>query len=86
FLLPIDPANEKPILGVKSEKIYQEVLKTKSLKKNQLYLIDNQEELFEKLLLYLKKNDVVIFAGPGKIAALPHKFINFLKRQNEKKF
>lgn len=86
FLLPIDPANEKPILGVKSEKIYQEVLKTKSLKKNQLYLINNQEELFEKLLLLLKKNDVVIFAGPGKIAALPHKFINFLKRQNEKNF
>ncbi|MDD5760603.1 MAG: UDP-N-acetylmuramate--L-alanine ligase [Candidatus Pacebacteria bacterium] len=86
FLLPIDPANEKPIPGVKSEKIYQEVLKTKSLKKNQLYLANNSSELFEKLLLFLKKGDVIIFAGPGKIATLPHKFINFLKRQNEKKF
>lgn len=83
FLLPIDPANEKPIKGVDSKKIYRQILKNNSLKKKQLYLVDNPTELFKNLLMFLKKNDVLLFVGPGKIANLPHKFINFFKK-NEK--
>jgi len=81
FLLPLDPSNEKPIKGVESKRIYQEILKNNCLNKNKLYLIENQSELFEKLLLFLKKNDVILFTGPGKISNLPPKFINFIKRK-----
>jgi len=84
FLLPIDPANEKPIPGVTSEKIYRQILKTGFFKKDDLHLTKSQEELFENLSLFFKKGDVIIFAGPGKIANLPHQFINFLKRKNAK--
>jgi len=61
FLLPIDPSNEKPIKGVESRKIFQEILK--------------------KLILFLKKGDVILFAGPGRISNLPPRFINLAKRK-----
>ena len=82
FLLPVDSAGEKPIKGVNSEKIYKEILKTKSLKKNKVHFIEDtkNEEFFLKDLLKLKKrNDVFLFTGPGKIANIPPKFINLLK-------
>jgi UDP-N-acetylmuramate--alanine ligase len=81
FLLPIDPSNEKPIKGVESKKIFQEILKSKSLNKSKVHLIENQSELFQKLIKLLKKGDIVLFAGPGKISNLPSKFINFVKRK-----
>ena len=85
FLLPIDPANEKPIKKINSQKIYEQILKHKSLKTTQLYLIKNSEELFKQLIMLLKKNDVLIFTGPGKIANLPQKFIKFYKKNEKNK-
>ena len=83
FLLPIDPANEKPIKGIDEKIIYEQILKQKTLKKTQIHLNNDSSELFKNLYGILKKNDVVIFTGPGKIANLPYQFINFLKK-NEK--
>ena len=65
------------------EKIYKEILKIKSLNKNKIHFIEDaeSEESFLKNLLKLKKkNDVFLFTGPGKIANIPPKFINLLKK------
>ncbi len=83
FLLQLDSSNEKPIKGINSEKIYKEILKIKSLNKNKIHFIEDaeSEESFLKNLLKLKKkNDVFLFTGPGKIANIPPKFINLLKK------
>jgi len=83
FLLPLDSSNEKPIKGINSKKIYKEILKIKSLNKNKIHFIEDakSEESFLKNLLKLKKkNDVFLFTGPGKIANIPPKFINLLKK------
>ena len=81
FLLPLDPSNERPVKGIGSKTIFQEILKNHVLNKKNLYLIENQSELFGKLLLFSKKGDVILFTGPGKISTLPPKFINFIKRK-----
>ena len=83
FLLPIDPANEKPIKGIDEKIIYEQILKQKTLKKTQVHLNNELSELFKNLYGILKEDDVIIFTGPGKIANLPYQFINFLKK-NEK--
>lgn len=80
FLLPLDPANEKPIKGIDSEKIYKEIIRTKSLNKNRLYLVKSEASLLKNLLKIQKKNDVFLFTGPGKIANLPKKFIRLFKK------
>ena len=87
FLLPIDSAGEKPIKGVSSEKIYKEILKTKSLNKNKIHFIEEtktEESFLRDLLGLKKKNDVFLFTGPGKIASIPPKFINLLKSYEKK--
>jgi len=83
FLLPLDSSNEKPIKGINSEKIYEEILKIKSLNKNKIHFIEdtkNEESFLKDLLKLKKKNDVFLFTGPGKIANIPPKFINLLKK------
>ena len=86
FLLPLDSSNEKPIKGINSEKIYKEILKIKSLNKNKIHFEDteNEESFLKDLLKLKKKNDVFLFAGPGKIANIPPKFINSLKKYERK--
>jgi UDP-N-acetylmuramate--alanine ligase len=84
FLLPIDSAGEKPIKGVDSTKIYKEIMRTKTLNKNQLYLIKNERSFLKNLLKFKRNGDVFLFAGPGKIANLPEKFIHSLKKYEKK--
>jgi len=79
FLLPIDTANEKPIKGINSEKIYKEIIKTKALEKNKIHLVKDKNSLLKNLCEFKKNGDVFLFTGPGRIANLPHKFINLLK-------
>jgi len=80
FLLPLDSSNEKPIKGINSKKIYKEILKKKTLSKNQLYLVENEESFLKNLFKFKKNGDVFLFTGPGKIANLPKKFIRLLKK------
>jgi len=87
FLLPLDSSNEKPIKGINSKTIYKEILKIKSLNKNKIHFIEgtkSEESLLKDLLKLKKKNDVFLFTGPGKIANLPPKFINLLKKYERK--
>ncbi len=79
FLLPLDSSNEKPIKRINSEKIYKEILKTKTLSKNKLHLVKNESSFLRNLFKFQKDGDVFLFAGPGKIANLPPQFINLLK-------
>jgi len=86
FLLPIDSAGEKSIKGVSSEKIYKEIIKTKSLNKNKIYFIEdteNEESFLKDLLEFQKNGDVFLFTGPGKIANIPKKFIHFRKYERK---
>jgi len=80
FLLPLDSSNEKPIKGINSEKIYKEILKKRTLSKNKLYLVENEESFLKNLFKFKKNGDVFLFTGPGKIANLPKKFIRLLKK------
>src|SRR5680860_364308 len=80
FLLPLDSSNEKPIKGINSEKIYKEILKKRTLSKNQLYLVKDEKSFLKNLFKFKKNGDVFLFTGPGKIANLPKKFIHLLKK------
>jgi len=80
FLLPLDSSNEKPIRGINSRKIYEEILNKKTLSKNKLYLVGNEESFLKNLFKFKKNGDVFLFVGPGKIANLPKKFICLLKK------
>ncbi|HZI95589.1 MAG TPA: UDP-N-acetylmuramate--L-alanine ligase [Candidatus Paceibacterota bacterium] len=80
FLLPLDSSNEKPIKGINSEKIYKEILKKRTLSKNQLYLVKDEKSFLKNLFKFKKNGDVFLFTGPGKIANLPKKFIRLLKK------
>ena len=80
FLLPLDSSNEKPLKGINSAKIYKEILKKKTLSKDKLYLVENEESFLKNLFKFKKNGDVFLFTGPGKIANLPKKFIRLLKK------
>lgn len=85
FLLPIDTANEKPIIGVDSGKIYRAVKRKKALPDRSVYLIKDPTEFLSDLVKFKKKGDVFLFAGPGSIARLPEKFIYLLKKHESRK-
>ena len=80
FLLPLDSSNEKPIKGIDSEKIYEEILKKRTLSKNKLHFVEDRKSFLKNLFKFKKNGDVFLFTGPGKIANLPKKFIRLLKK------
>jgi len=73
FLLEIDPSNEKNYYSVSSQKILKEILKNNYLKKEKVKLVD-YSTLEKEIFKIIKKNDVLIFMGPGKIGNFLLKF------------
>jgi len=49
FLLPLDSSNEKPIKGINSRKIYEEILNKKTLSKNKLHFVEDEESFLKNL-------------------------------------
>ncbi|MGE4554519.1 MAG: UDP-N-acetylmuramate--L-alanine ligase [Candidatus Paceibacterota bacterium] len=74
FLLEIDSANEKNYYGISSEKILKEILKKKYLSPLKIKL-SSYQFLEKEILKILRKNDVLIFMGPGKIGSFASLFI-----------
>ncbi len=62
FLLPVYPAGEKKIKGVKSKLIYDEIKKIKK----EVYLV-NEKNLEEKIKKILKKGDLLVSLGAGDV-------------------
>lgn len=75
-LLDIYPAREKPIEGITSELILNELTKSG---KNVKYFKSGNEAL-DFLNLSVSGNDVLVFQGAGDITLLCEKFINQLKK------
>ena len=78
-MLPIDSASEINSFNVSSEIIRNEIIKKNYLALNQVFLID-YPDLENKIFNLLKKEDVLIFIGPGKIANYVVYFIKKLKK------
>ncbi|MEO0261017.1 MAG: UDP-N-acetylmuramate--alanine ligase, partial [candidate division WOR-3 bacterium] len=62
FLLPIYPAGEKKIKGVKSKLIYDEIKKIKK----EVYLV-NEKNLEERIKKIIKKGDLIVSLGAGDV-------------------
>lgn len=74
--LPIDPADELETLGINAEILYD---KTKVIYKNkEIYYFDKKSAL-DFLMKNIKKEDVIIFMGPGKIKNLVKEFLSEFK-------
>lgn len=83
ILLPLDPANEKPIKNVSSDLIYRAILKKKTKSKNKVLPIKidtPKETLFEILKNIPYQRKAVVFMGPGTISSYAQEFLNYLKR------
>lgn len=76
ILLPIDPADEIDNLGVDTEIIYDEA-KKKYIDKSIFYLDKKSVILFLKDIV--RKEDVIIFMGPGKIKNFVKEFLLEIK-------
>ena len=76
FLLEIDPSNEKNYYSVSSQNISKEILKNNYLRKERVKLVDYLI-LEKEILKIIKKKDVLIFMGPGKIGNF---LLNFRKK------
>lgn len=74
ILLDIYPAREKPIKGVTSEMIFNELIK---LNANARYL-EKPESVIKYLSENVKKNDTIVFQGAGDITMLCDQFIKKL--------
>jgi UDP-N-acetylmuramate--alanine ligase len=78
ILLGIYPAREKPIEGVTSELICNELRK---ITKNEVYSI-KKEEINKFLLNRIEENDTLIFQGAGDITDVCEEFTELLKFNN----
>lgn len=72
FLAKLYPAREKPLEGVSSELILNEL---KNIKKNDSYYFENDSELLNGIKKEIKSSDTLIFQGAGSITNLCDKFI-----------
>jgi UDP-N-acetylmuramate--alanine ligase len=75
ILMDIYPAREKPIEGVTSKLIYDELEKINS---SSIY-VSSREEIKNNLLKDLKAEDIIVFQGAGDITGLCDEFIKELK-------
>ena len=77
ILLPVDPADETNDYGVDTEMIFDEA--KKRYKDKSIFYLDKKN-----VILFLKdeikKDDVIIFMGPGKIKHLVKEFLIEIKR------
>lgn len=86
ILLPLDPANEKPIAKVSSKKIYEVIIEKKIKKQNQVLYFDREVDkktLFEILKNIPLKKQVIVFMGPGKISSYALEFLKYIKRDKK---
>jgi UDP-N-acetylmuramate--alanine ligase len=72
FLAKLYPAREKPLEGVSSELILNEL---KNLDKKDSYYFENDSELLNGIKKEIKNSDTLIFQGAGSITNLCDKFI-----------
>ncbi|MFC1807198.1 UDP-N-acetylmuramate--L-alanine ligase [Candidatus Omnitrophota bacterium] len=79
ILTDIYPANEKPMFGVTSMNIYDEVLKIKKVNAN--YITKNR--LLDYLSSFVRSGDVILFLGAGDIGKISGEFITRLKSRKE---
>ena len=75
YLLPIYPAREKELKGIKSELIFNIMNK----KKHKVILIEDIDELYTHLNKQIKKNDRVVFQGAGTVTNFCDEFIKKVK-------
>lgn len=80
ILTDIYPANEKPIYGVSSMSIYNEVIKLKKINANYV----TKDRLLDHLANFVKPYDLILFLGAGDIGRLSGEFISRLKTKQEK--
>ncbi|MFH1868654.1 MAG: UDP-N-acetylmuramate--L-alanine ligase [Candidatus Omnitrophota bacterium] len=79
ILTDVYAANEKPIYGVTSMNIYDEVLKIK--KANANYIV--KDRLLDYLVSFIRPGDLLLFLGAGDIGKLSGEFITRLKKKKE---
>ncbi|MBZ0203920.1 MAG: UDP-N-acetylmuramate--L-alanine ligase [Ignavibacteria bacterium] len=79
LLMDIYPAREKPIEGVTSKLIFDELIK---LNKNSK-LAGNSEDIINMLIEDRSNNDVIVFQGAGDVTNLCSKFVK--KLESDKK-
>jgi UDP-N-acetylmuramate--alanine ligase len=79
ILMDIYPAREKPIQGVTSELIYDEIKKIGG----NVSMISENDKITGKLINDMKPGDMIVFQGAGSITDLCNEFINkLLQMQN----
>ena len=79
ILTDIYPANEKPIYGVSSMSIYNEIMKIKSTKADYVA----KERLLDYLTAFIKPGDLALFLGAGDIGRISGEFATRLKQKKE---
>jgi UDP-N-acetylmuramate--alanine ligase len=79
ILTDIYPANEKPIFGVTSLLIYNEILKMKNINVN--YIV--KEKISDYLLSFIRPGDLLLFLGAGDIGKISGEFACCLKHIKE---
>ena len=79
IITEIYPAREKPIPGVSSKLIYNELVK---IKKNNCFLIPDLNDLQKNLNKLLKPNDLLITLGAGTIWRYNISYTNYLKKNS----
>lgn len=77
ILLDIYPAREKPIEGITSELIANELTSTG---KNVFHAKD-KSEIITRLLTQVKENDIVVFQGAGDVTNLCNEFVKKLSEK-----
>ncbi len=82
ILMDIYAANEKPMFGVTSMNIYNEILKTKKINAN--YIVKSR--LLDYLINFVKPGDILLFLGAGDIGRLSGEFITRLQRKKDNEF
>ena len=82
ILMDIYAANEKPMFGVTSMNIYNEILKTKKVNAN--YIV--KERLLDYLINFVKPGDLLLFLGAGDIGRLSGEFVTRLRNKKENEY
>ncbi len=75
-LTDIYPAREQPMKGVNGELLFNE---TKKFKQEDIYYIENKNEIPDFLKNFIKDNTVFLFIGAGDIVNISKNFINSVK-------
>lgn len=81
YLMDIYPAGEKPIDGVNSKVLFNNINKTGHL---DVAFIPDREELIEKILSRIRKGDICFTLGAGDVWKIGDEILNKLRARKEK--